>query len=196
MSNKGKKKEWIPHLIPWLVSICIVALSLRLGFSYSLDKFEKVLDSFIPFSSIMVGFLATLLGILMTIRNTPIMKTIEKEKQLPVLKHYFVEPIACGFAVVIMSTVLQLLLTSEELWVQYFFAIWLFFCCLFVISSYRVIRLLLEILFKSDSSQSAEQANNTPNVTETNDELNIPTKSKADRKKTPGQELVSENKAD
>ncbi|CAM3489027.1 MULTISPECIES: hypothetical protein [Saccharibacillus] len=194
MSDKSKYKEWIPRLIPWLVSISIVTLSLYLGFSYMLNKFEKVLDSFIPFSSIMVGFLATLLGILMTIRNTPIMKVIEKEKQLPVLKYYFIEPILCGFIVVIMSTILQLLLASKESWVQYFFATWLFFCCLFVISSFRVIRLLLEILFKSDSTQSGEQINDTPSITGVNNKLNIPTKNKEDKKTNLGQELITEEK--
>jgi hypothetical protein len=138
------------YAILYLISLVVVICAFHFDWTYQIENFDKVLDSVITFSSIILGFLGALLGILITIRDSSIMIKIFKENHKSTIKHYFSESIFIGFLVVITSTILQLFLSETDSWILYLFYGWLFITTLFICSSYRVIRTLMDIMFKSD----------------------------------------------
>lgn len=180
--------------IPWVLAGLGSFVVLRLNVSYNMDNFDKVLDSVITFSSIILGFLAALLGILITIRNSPIMREIHKEKQDGIIKYYFFESITCGFFVVITSTILHLAIEITNGLVQTLYIIWTFLVILFTLSSYRIITTLMRLLFKVDVGEERlpKQELNKPEEFVNN----IPTKSNDEKTRIPGQELFTIDKED
>jgi hypothetical protein len=130
-------------IIPWAISFIIVGFSLFYGFYGYVGSFGQLLNSVITFASILLGFLSTLLGILITIRNSPIMKKLYEEGYRIFIKYYFYEAITAGFLVVITSMVLQVVS------VDIVFYLWFFLVTLFVLSAFRLISTLMGIMFKS-----------------------------------------------
>ncbi|MUG44930.1 hypothetical protein [Paenibacillus woosongensis] len=174
-------------IIPWCFCCIIVLAALLLGFTYELPKFDKVLDSVITFGSIILGFLSALLGILITIQGSSIMKRIYDEKQDVLLKSYFFESIGSGFIVIIFSTIMHVLIDDIRPFVRIIFFIWMFSLSLFLFSSYRIISLLMKILFKSDldSGDDKNKENKQKKIT-----YNIPVKKKEDKALISNQTLT------
>lgn len=170
-------------IIPWLVSCIISLAALLLNFSYELPRFEKVLDAVITFGSIIIGFLAALLGILITIKNSEIMKEIYNNNQDILLKAYFVEAISSGFIVIILSTIMHLLIGHKHIFVDVVFFIWMVCLSLFLFSSYRIISLLMKVLFKSSFGEDQEE-----NAADFQNK--IPVKNKEDKAKSASQPVV------
>lgn len=142
------------YIFVYVLSLIVVVLGFIFEWTYKIEKFDKVLDSVITFSSIILGFLGALLGILITIKDSNIMKKIYKENHKKTIKFYFSEAIIFGFLVVIVSTILHLFVGSDKNYVQCVFFFWIFLTSQFFFSSYRVISTLMHIMFKSDMDDS------------------------------------------
>lgn len=74
--------KFLDRVYPPVISLIFVYLGFTLGFDYKVKNFDKILDSSIVFGSIVIGFLAALLGILVTIRDTDIVREIVKRNQM------------------------------------------------------------------------------------------------------------------
>lgn len=146
-------------IFPWLIPLIIILVTLPLDFTYKIKNFDGVLNSVITFSSIIVGFLGALLGILITIKNTRIIKEIKDNNEMNTLRYYFNEALILGFIVVIMSIIFQVLKDYHFAFVLYFFYIWFVFSAAFTLSSFRIIKLLMKTFFKSDESEERPSSN-------------------------------------
>ncbi|MDF2544912.1 MAG: hypothetical protein K0S47_4630 [Herbinix sp.] len=140
---------------PYFISLIVTALLFRVGFNYSFKGFDKILDAAITFSSIIVGFLGALLGILVSIKESKIVKAIFKTKEKFTLKYYFEEAFAIGIAVVILTCAMYVLINTNNKWsITIFYYLWLFTTILFIPSSYRIVSLLMAVFFNSNNEYS------------------------------------------
>lgn len=150
------------RFLSW-ISSCIFGLVVTfaaylIGFNHKVSNFDKVLDGSITFSSIVVGFLAALLGILMSIRDTEIVKELFRQKEIGTLKFYFNEALLLGFTTVILSGVLHVIRQKEGLVVVTTFYVWCVILFWFIGSTYRIVNILMNIFFRSHYRQSRPQA--------------------------------------
>lgn len=137
-----------------LISIILSLLLIRLGFNKDIGNFDKLLDSALTFTSIVIGFLAALLGILVTIKDVEIVTSIlEHDQRKGALKHFFKETISIGFFVVILSSTLHVLYERDGIAVSIIFTIWLISMLWFVPAAYRIISHMMGIVFKTNETE-------------------------------------------
>lgn len=139
-------------LIPGIFSVIFVSISITFGIYDHIKNLEQLLSSSITFASILLGFLSTLLGILITIRNSPIMKELYRLGFRRSIKYLFYEAIIAGFTVVILSMILQ------AYSIKFIFYMWLFTVIVFIVSAFRLISTLMRIMFKSDIDEEDEES--------------------------------------
>lgn len=153
----------MPKIIDWFyplgVSIALVFLLNYIGFDKTAHNFEKVLDSAVTFSSIVVGFLAALLGILVSIRNTEIVGEIFAQKEHTTLKRYFNETFIIGFSVIMLSNVMYIHINELSKAAEGLFIIWITVSLWFIISTYRIVSILMSVFFKANSSNQRPESN-------------------------------------
>lgn len=150
----GRILSWTSTLLFGLIVTYIVHI---IGFNHQVKNFDKVLDGSITFSSIVVGFLAALLGILISIRDTEIVKEIFRQNEIGTLKYYFNEALILGFLTVILSGVLHVIRENILLSVTIVFNVWSVVLFWFIASTYRIVHLLMNIFFKSHYSTNRPQ---------------------------------------
>ncbi|OTW89022.1 hypothetical protein GVV68_16980 [Bacillus cereus] len=133
----------------FLFGVVVTYIAHIIGFNHKVSNFDKVLDGSITFSSIVVGFLAALLGILISIRDTEIVKEIFRQNEIGTLKYYFNEALILGFITVILSGILHVVRGNTFLSVTIIFYVWSVGLFWFIASTYRIVHLLMNIFFKS-----------------------------------------------
>lgn len=144
-------------LYPLLIGLIILISVVYFDIDYSINKYEKVLDSTITFSSIVIGFLAALLGILVSIKDSDIVKTIFDSVEKGTLKYFFYETFFLGFSVVISSGSMYVLTGYQFQVTLYFFYVWVFLTFTFFLSTFRIVTLLLSILFRTNNAKAGER---------------------------------------
>ncbi|MYL71737.1 hypothetical protein GLW00_12795 [Halobacillus litoralis] len=138
------------YLFPFILALTCCGLSYKYSISYNYKNFEKVLDGVITFGSIVVGFLGALLGILVSVRNSGIVKEIFESNNKTVLKIYFNETFIVGFLTIITSISLYILKEYDQVASKIVFYFWILFVIWFIPSTYRIINILMTVLFKSN----------------------------------------------
>ncbi|WP_260286746.1 hypothetical protein [Peribacillus aracenensis] len=149
--------KFISWFYPLFISIIVVVISIRFDFSYTVENFDKVLDGTITFSSIVVGFLGALLGILVSIKDSAIVKSIFDSKEKHTLKRYFNETFIMGFLVVILSCAMHVLRVYPSITTKVIFYIWLGLTCWFIPSTHRIVNILMSVFFKTNSKDKNER---------------------------------------
>jgi len=127
--------------------------------------FEKILNSIITFSSIVVGFVGVLLAVLFSIRNTKVIKLLFEKKEKNILKRYFKHAIFGGFSLVGISAILYIgsyldsafklpfnRITITELISSLWFALVIYV----ITSTYRIISIMMHIVFFEDQNKDEE----------------------------------------
>ena len=156
MSERGARRETVCYLVesyaPLIASITVVVFTLK----YLLYKevvfssgFDNVLNAVITFSSITVGFLGVLLGIMFSLNSSKsISLFMNKEKANHQVKKYFYAAILSGFSVTVLGV---LLFVREKLdfavcsklpifsWADFLFTIWLGLSMYMITTTYRII---------------------------------------------------------
>lgn len=121
-----------------------------------LAKFEKVLDGTITFSSIITGFLASMLAILVSIKESKIIKAIYRNfgkgngNGNKLIQSYLNSVIMAGLVTVIVSASLYVIiydLKDALLFKRISLVFWCSLVTYFLLSTYRVIRIILLIVF-------------------------------------------------
>lgn len=121
------------------------------------STFDKILDSTIVFSSIIVGFTGVLMGILFSISEKKLMRRFFSTRARKLLKAYFARNIISGMLLVVSSMLLYMrdYMTFEtKLIISYVWSVLLIyvFC-----SAYRIIAIIMHILFASvDEDENQE----------------------------------------
>lgn len=151
----------LSYIYPWAISIFIIIILLTIPFdiSHKVKNFSNVLESVVIFSSIIVGFLGALLGILITIKNSKIIKEIDDNNEMRTVRYFFNESLILGFVVILLSIAFQVLKDYEYDFVQYYFYVWFTITGVFALSSFRIIQLLMNIFFKSNDTNERPESN-------------------------------------
>lgn len=154
--RQSKKILFIIELsFPIVLSLVISYLLINAGFNYNLKNFDKVLDGSITFSSIVIGFLAALLGVLVSIRDADIVRKIFSVREKQLFRYYFYETISIGFLVVIISAALHIFREFNSIITFFLFSIWSFVSFFFIFSAIRIIHVLMLVLFKSNEKDNS-----------------------------------------
>lgn len=151
--------KFVHGVYPILISIGLTFIGYQIGFTHKVANFDKVLDGSVIFSSIVVGFLAALLGILVSIRNTEIVKAIFDSQSKWTLKYYFYEAILLGFIVVFVSSAMHVMRGEETIISNVTFYAWNIVVFWFAPSTFRIVNVLMSIFFRTNASNSRPESN-------------------------------------
>ena len=112
----------------------------------------------VTFSSILVGFVGVLLGLLASIKDTPVVAKLFKQKEIGILKGYFSASIISGVMLVFFSIVLFLRDFIESLKLlgllnfsvyNLLVAVWFSLIIYVILSTWRIINIMMHILFSN-----------------------------------------------
>jgi hypothetical protein len=157
--------QWWERFYPLIISLLSVGLSITFKLKIDIPGFEKVLDGIITFTSIVIGFLGALLAIILSISKSKVMqhlyKHVNESNGKNLLYSYFNQTIIAGFVTVILSIFLYILKEIKDIkcYGEYALYIWVFFSVFFILSSYRIVSVLMRTLFTESklSNQDAEK---------------------------------------
>lgn len=157
---KLRKSDLIPTFLPTVLAIVsFMLLFFSDIFNSRLLGIEEVIDSIINFTSIIIGVLVALFGIIVTISDTDIMKKIREEKGERLLFRYCLETLTSNFLLLIFSIIFQVLVnysSQEQLKnkVDCYSYFWFSLIIFVFVSSFRTIYYLLMISFnQNDNTQ-------------------------------------------
>jgi len=142
--------NWYPFIFPipvvfgacWLKNIC--------GVNYNNLDFNNVLNGVITFCSIGIGFTGTMLAILATIKDSEFLTQISSNNFNKSIKNFTIATILSGVIVVGLSCLLYL---ESNHMIKY---IWAVFLVLFGLCEYRIVTILLKILFLNPHDDMAK----------------------------------------
>lgn len=171
MRNKKKSdtllwitEKYLPFALGILGAILMGWCSIS-GKINNSNSLEKILDSTVTFSSITVGFVGALLGILFSIRNTEVIDLLFKSREKDTLKKYFKQNIISGIILVIVSMALYVkddidsIITINVKNIRLssiFFIIWGFLLFYMLTSTYRITSIMMHIIFSDDDNKNKE----------------------------------------
>ncbi|NNG67734.1 hypothetical protein [Caldanaerobacter subterraneus] len=121
------------------------------------QNFDNFLTAAITFISIILGFLGVALTIILSIRNTELMEFIFQNTSKERLKNYFKNPIISGFFDVIVTIGLYFFDIYKDYTIttklgitvgKCILILWIFLSMYFLFSSYRIIDIVMIIIFK------------------------------------------------
>lgn len=150
---------FLEKLYPLIIGVCFALAAYFLQIDHTIKNFDDLLVSVITFGSIVTGFLGALLGILMSIRNSDIVKEIFNSHEKSTLKFYFYETFTLGFMLIILTSSMQILIGYEFAFTYYIYYLWIVISFAFIPSTYRIVNILLEIFFKSNNSKNRPSSN-------------------------------------
>ncbi|MEK8129482.1 hypothetical protein WMW72_16370 [Paenibacillus filicis] len=145
----GKKRSFesfFDNYYPVIFSTAIMVGLWYVGFDVSANNVEKVLDASINFSSILIGFIGVMLGLLISIKDAAIVTLIFSSVQKDTIFKHLKYSIYTGFLTVLSVAALYVHIKNITLTSHILFELWLFFALNLIISSYRIIDLLMYIL--------------------------------------------------
>lgn len=157
-----KRKVILEKYYPFAVAILTAALYYLSDIKF-MDSFEDLLSASMGFASILIGFLGVLIALLFSLSNNVIrnyiFKNMEYKKRM---YNFFKVPIISGFLFVILSFLLYLRKTIAQ--IDFFkilimdlqkiiTGVWIFFFILFISSSYRLIKIVLQIAFSESNNE-------------------------------------------
>ncbi|MCI8520598.1 MAG: hypothetical protein HFE51_10495 [Clostridia bacterium] len=140
-------------IICFIISVFTIG---KINVNVCTDTFDKVLDSVINFTSIIIGFIGVLIGILFSIRNSKLVKRLFKHKSREKLKQYFIESFVSGAFLIVLSIIMYLrqnLIFGEYDLYTIIFNLWIGFTVYTALSSYRIISIMIVIVFNEEEEE-------------------------------------------
>lgn len=162
MSNiRDNQKEFSFEVVyPQIFSLIItIILFFILDYDLLYKEYDNLLNGTITFASIVIGFLGALLGILLSIKDAEIVQEVFSDTKKEYLVMYFKHSLITGTIFIILSCILYygehmtdtLIIKSISL-DQILILSWFFIFTFFILSSYRIISIMMRIVFKSPQS--------------------------------------------
>ncbi|SMG58274.1 hypothetical protein [Paenibacillus aquistagni] len=155
---KEKLLVFLEVSFPFLIAVLFTSIATSYGFNSKIDNFEKIIDGTITFSSILVGFIAALMGILVSIKDSDIVKHIFQVRGKRLFAYYLSETVILGFITVIASGVMYPFIDKPDIILP--FILWQFTIFWFLPSSMRIVLVMMLILFKSNIKEDVPENNN------------------------------------
>lgn len=139
--------RFIERHYPFIVSICISlgVLIAKINL-HDIKNLKEILSSVVNLSSILVGFLAAMISILIAIAGQRVMKRIKDNNASDLLKSYFFGSVSSGFIVVIYSTFLNIWVDLDNEASRWLLISWSLIVSFFILSSFRIIYIMMLIL--------------------------------------------------
>lgn len=134
-----------------LISIIVCIIIIVCGFRLDLLKsYQNLLSNIISLSSILLGALITLIGLLLGYANKAVVKRIKIRNADSLLTKYFIWPILSGFIIVVSSFILGNVfdeaLIKSKIVLEVITWVWTFVLSYFISSTFRIAFLMLIIL--------------------------------------------------
>ncbi|NLO89927.1 MAG: hypothetical protein GX088_06355 [Clostridia bacterium] len=107
---------------------------------------NELLAATVNVSAILIGFLSVMISILISITGSRVMKRIRENNATELLNSYFFWALISGFIVAISSMVLTVFYNIDLASAKFLTALWVFITTFFLISSFRIVLILLRIL--------------------------------------------------
>ncbi|MGG4111254.1 hypothetical protein ABEV76_11375 [Bacillus subtilis] len=151
------------RIYPYICGLLSIGLAYFFKLNPTIEGFDNVLDGLISFSSIVLGFIAALLAIILSISRSPVMTHLynytasgSNDDGKTLLFGYFRSSLFSGFATVIVSIYMFIVSNKQE--IDYFDKmttyLWIGITVFFVCTSYRIVSILMFTLFKHESQQA------------------------------------------
>lgn len=157
--TKDKAYAWFEQRGPICAAVIFTVITLYIRHKFSLSTgFDKVLDATVVFSSIMVGFIGVLMGVLFSIRDTELIKLFFKSRAVNVLKKYFYESIVSSISLVTFSIILYLR-NHMSIFEILIYGIWSFLLMFTFLSFVRIIHIIFHIVFSEETDEQNNEIN-------------------------------------
>lgn len=158
-------EKWYPFILSLLVGIIYIVLSPDIK-----DDPDTILNMVVNVVSILLGFLSALLALLLSLNTNVIVKEIFKTNHYAkLMKKYFEKSISAGF-ILIALTIMLLLRKTILQWniniIKVIEILWVVITMFFFTSAFRVIHIVMKIVFFDDRS-----CENTDEAKMNNEEL-------------------------
>lgn len=150
--------------LPWIVGFTFLFLNYWITLiNKSLPGLESILDSVINFTSIIIGVLIALFGIIVTITDKDVMKKLQKDRGDKTIFKYSLETLISNFILLINSVIMQSVIRfPEDLpFTQLMMNIWVFLIFFSIASSIRTIYYLLLISFNQNDRSARPSSDYT-----------------------------------
>lgn len=139
--------RFIEKLYPVIFSFCsVIYCAMYKITSFDIPRFHDVLNSYVNMSSIIIGFLATMISILITSVDKTVMKKIRQFNGMNLLTSYINIAVISGLIVAIYSVGYSSVVDKPDSPFWYLFLFWVFIATLFLTSTFRILQVMLRIL--------------------------------------------------
>jgi len=112
----------------------------------SITNFKEVLGSVINISSILIGFIATMMSIIIAVADKRVIKRIRDYNGTDLVIAYFAQTLLAGFVVAIYSTSLTPFAESPSSHAKWALSIWGALVTFFIATAIRILHVMLGIL--------------------------------------------------
>lgn len=158
--KKFTTKRYLEEYGPIVFSLIITFLCVCFKITrFHINNFTNILNSLISMISIILGFLATMISILIAAVSRRTMKRIEQHNATSILTSYINVTIVSGLLSSVISVAYNTFLEQHENIYWYMFLVWVFIVSLFLSSTYRILYLLLNLLNKLATEDKDENHN-------------------------------------
>lgn len=159
-----KKIDKFYMYLPLILCGFVVYLNLNYNVvTYTLPGIENIIDSIINYTSIIIGVLTALFGIVITLTDKAIMIKLQKSNDDKTIFKYGIETLISSFFLLIYSIVMQSLIRFEipVNFIQQIISLWLGAIVFSLSSSIRTIYFLLMISFQNNDNSKRPQTTYT-----------------------------------
>lgn len=129
------------------VGLMVLTLNKVIPYSYEIKGFDKVLESVINFSAIIIGFYSAMYGVLLTLKNSDVFTKFEFYGAENTVKFQLYESLICSFFVLVSSILMQVLENYINIFTNIVSSLWIGAILILIFSTFRSISLLLKIMF-------------------------------------------------
>ncbi|MGK0551911.1 hypothetical protein ACSFB8_07470 [Enterococcus faecalis] len=139
--------------LPWFVGVIFLGINIWLTLvDKHLPGLDSILESVINFTSIIIGVLIALFGIIVTITDKDVMKKLRKNRDDKVIFKYSLETLVSNFILLVYSIVMRSIIKfpNDLFHTQCMINIWVFVIFFSISSSIRTIYYLLLISFNQN----------------------------------------------
>ena len=140
----------IEKWVTFIVSVLSGFLCFYLKYDFlSNDNFRSTLNSIISVSAVLIGFMSTMIAILISSNSSETIKdirAIQEGRIITTLNTFFQHAIISGFVLALGSNVISLVLNNIYELGPLISVLWLLCGVYFIASTFRVVMIMLEIL--------------------------------------------------
>ena len=135
-------ERWYPQITAVVVALGVFFLP----YDLSGKNFSQILSSVITIGAILIGFLATMMSVLITITGRKVIKRISALGASGQFTGYFFVTLTSGFILVVASTALNPFTELKGTLSHFLFVGWIFVVTFFILAAFRIVHLMAKIL--------------------------------------------------